>query len=594
MVSLFSWTDGFGVIVSLFNYQLALLVPASPPGYTPIYGPSFNISGMPSITALSPDRCTPGTYNSAWDTSPCQLCPRRTLNNGSSGVQCEPCDANNGSSFICFRGATRRIHRQRLLDREQADAFPDSPDSSQFDDVLLNHVFKLGSTSDPRCLIVAPMFWGFVAIGLGAILFAGILLLGCFSKMTRSQTVIKTVFIHLDLIGEGQLWLGGLVTLAIIALVTLTCKFSISFSDLYPIESVSADARASISCDSSLINAKFSSSLKLLSTRKNLEEKPIFDLLDEQNITLTVEFISTGFQCPSVSLQQNLARGQVQKIRYFNCSYDKDNDILIVSSVLPQHLITFQVNLDGPFFVGGLRVCLSGPDTAIDSGRYKVQSLDFCHFVYTPDQVLSIDAVTNIEMTKIINQTEANSVHAESHETFSGVWLPTWTTDKSSLWDSHIYSSAENEYRRSLNWRLSLIVEMRQSKFYMNHVQEPIARGYEIVFKTILFSSKFICFRDGERTTSSGRENLPLLFFTLIVLFLDLFGLLFLVVKMVFVPLLRLMKQKRSCKLNDTITTKSTTPSQKRQTDDRGQNHTIVHIDLSDGIGFKNIVDTST
>ena len=173
-----------------------------------------------------------------------------------------------------------------------------------------------------------------------------------------------------------------------------------------------------------------------------------------------------------------------------NCSYDKNDDILTVSSVLPQHLITVEVNLEGPFVVGGLRVCLSAPDAAIENGTYTVQPLDFCHFVFTPDQVLSIDAVTNIEMTKIINRTAANSVDAESGETFSGIWLPTWTTDKSSLWDSHIYTSAANEYRRSLNWRLSLIVDMRQSKFYMNNVQEPIARGYEIVFKTLLFSSK--------------------------------------------------------------------------------------------------------
>ena len=230
----------------------------------------------------------PETFKSEWGSSPCELCPPKTINNGSSGIQCDSCDDNDGSSTICFRGASRRIHQERLIDREQADAFPDSPDTSQFDDVLLNHVFKLESTSDPRCLVVAPMFWGSIAIGLGVILFLGILLLGHFSKLTRSQVIIKTAFIHLVLIGEGQLWLGGLVTLAIIVLVALTCKFSISFSDLYPIESVTSDARESLSCDSSLINAKFSSSLQLLSIRKHPEEKPIFDLLDEQNITLRV------------------------------------------------------------------------------------------------------------------------------------------------------------------------------------------------------------------------------------------------------------------------------------------------------------------
>ena len=156
----------------------------------------------------------------------------------------------------------------------------------------------------------------------------------------------------------------------------------------------------------------------------------------------TMEFISKDFEGPSESLQQYLALGQVQKMQDYNCSYDKSDGILIVSAVLPQHLITVEVHLEEPFVVGGLRVGLSGSDTAIDNGRYTVQ---------TPDQVLSVDAVTNIEMTKIINRPAANSVNAESRETFSGIWLPTWTADKSSLWDSHIYRSAENEYHRSLN-----------------------------------------------------------------------------------------------------------------------------------------------
>ena len=489
IVSLFSWTNGFGVVVSLLNAQYALLLPASPPGNltTERYAsvPKTPIIIMPSV------QCMPGTNKSGPGSGPCQLCPPRTLNNGSFGTRCEPCGAENGSlPSICFRGASNTLDRQRLIDHEQADSFPDSPDWTEFDDVLLNHVFKLVSTSDSPCLIVAPLFWGLVAIGIGALLSISITLLNHFSSMIRCQTLIKRFFTHLDLIGEGQLWLGGLVTLAIIALIVFTCKFSVSFSNLYPIESISPEGDAPISCDSSLINAKFSSSLKLLSTRKHPEERPIFDLLDEQNITLTVEFISTEFQCSNVSLQQNLARGQIQKMQDYNCSYEQDDHILVVSSVIPQHLITVQLNLEGPFFVGGLRVCLSGPETVEADGTYTVKPLEFCHFVYTPDQLLSIDSVTNIEMTKIINRTAAVPSDTGSRDIFSGIWLPTWTTDKSSLWDSHIYTMKQNEYRRSLNWRLILILEMRQSKFYMNNVQEPIARSYEIAFKTVLFSSK--------------------------------------------------------------------------------------------------------
>ena len=160
-------------------------------------------------------------------------------------------------------------------------------------------------------------------------------------------------------------------------------------------------------------------------------------------------------------------------MRVSYCSYDEDDDILTVSSVLLQHLVTIEVNLEGPFVVGGLRVCLSGSETTAAHGRYTVQSLDYCHFVYTPDEVLSVNTVTNIEMTKIINRTAANSVNAERGETFSGIWLPTWTTDKSSLWESDVYTSVENEYLRSLNW--AIVIDLGDATVEVLHEQRSRA-----------------------------------------------------------------------------------------------------------------------
>ena len=560
LLSLFSWTDSLGLVINHQNAQRVFLVPPSPPGYVSANRMSDGIES--SITLMSTDPCIPGTYKSEWGLTPCQLCPPGTLNNGTSGAQCDPCGSGNGSSSsICFRGASRTIPRHRLFDCDQADAFPDSSEWNEFDDVLLNHVFKLDSISNPHCLTVAPLFWGSIAIGLGVIFFFVIILLGRSSRTMRSQRLIKHFFIHLDLIGEGELWLGGLLTLAIVVLIVFTCKFSVSFNALYPIETLASQMGESSSCDSDLINAKFSSSLKLLATRKQPDERPIFNLLDQQNITLTVEFISTGFQCSNVSLQQNFPRLQAQKISKYECLYQAENDILSVSTVLPRHLTTVQFNLQGPFFVGGLRLCLSGPETSIEKGRYTVKSLNFCHFVYTPDQVLSIDSVANIEMTKVINRTKAVYFDTDGRDAFTGRWLPTWTTEQSSLWDSHIYTDKQNEYLRSLNWQLLFIVEMGEAKFYMNNIQEPVARGYEIVFKTVLFSSKIHSSQKfpprGHRTEYYSCDSLRL------VLFLDLFGLLFLIVKVAFVPFLRLIQHG----ISRYSSTKATTTTEKDRMD---------------------------
>jgi hypothetical protein len=322
------------------------------------------------------------------------------------------------------------------------------------------------------------------------ILFAIMIILRFFPSMKDRRKFLKRIFVRLDLIGEGELWLGGLVTLAIIFLIAFTCKFSDFFAHLYPIEQVLLNIN---SCYPDLVNAKFTSALQLLIIRKNDLEQPIFDMLDDQNITLTAEFVSTNFQCSDVSVQQNLDRGQILVIskRNINCSYEQKNaGILTVSTVLPQHLITMQFDLVGPFFVGGLRLCFSGSKMAAKKGKYTVKELQFCRFLYTPDQVLSVDLTVNIEMTKVVNHT-ATGISNDQDDVYSGLWLPTLTT-KNALWDSHIYTNDENEYLRSLNWHLKLIVDIVESKFYMQNFQEPIAQGYEIVFKTFLFSSKNI------------------------------------------------------------------------------------------------------
>ncbi len=481
IINIVGWPTGFGVVVNSKNIQYALLIPSTPPG---------NVSTAPtmyrSIFISANQACPPGTQKSATGFGPCLICPPQTKKNGSSGVQCQECDRKN-SSVICFRGASIEIDKTHLTSYQQVQPYLNSPGSSEFDDILLNHVFKLKLPSNVRCLLVAPMFWGLLAIGLGLVLLLVMIILSFIPKMKNHRTILKRIFVRLDIIGEGQLWFGGLLTLAIITLIGFTCKFSISFVSLYPIEQVSTNARMAISCDENIRNAKFSSTLQLLSTLKRAEEKLIFDLLDERELTLMVQFISTGFQCSSASVQENLDRGQIRPINNFSCSYQHDKSSLIISSLLPQHLVTLQFTLTGPFFVGGLRICLSGPEIQTHKGKYTVKHLDFCHFLYPPDQVLTVEPTISIEMTKIINRTDSA---INSDNVFSALWLPTLTM-KSALWDSHIYKTEQDEYHRSLNWQVALVIDLTQSKFYMQNVQEPIARGYEIVFKTILFSSKY-------------------------------------------------------------------------------------------------------
>jgi hypothetical protein len=113
---------------------------------------------------------------------------------------------------------------------------------------------------------------------------------------------LEWVFRHSDLIGNGELWFGGLISFAIIVLIFYGFWFGIGFIVKYPIET-SSDAE--FACDTSLRNAQFSSALQLLTTIKSDEQKPMFTMLDEQNFTMIVNFIQTGYTCDDIATQVN-------------------------------------------------------------------------------------------------------------------------------------------------------------------------------------------------------------------------------------------------------------------------------------------------
>ncbi|CAF4662256.1 unnamed protein product, partial [Rotaria sp. Silwood2] len=205
----------------------------------------------------------------------------------------------------------------------------------------------------------------------------------------------------------------------------------------------------------------------------------------QQHITLTIHFIGTAFSCTNVSMQQNMDRGQSISSTSFNCSFDNENFILSVSTLLPQHRISVEFNLKGPYFVGGFRLCLSGPSKAQNEKKYVVEELDFCEMFSPLNETLTVNALVNIKMTKTINRTMGMSINDDSM--YGGLWLPKLSV--TTLSDALVY--VENgEYLRYLPERTRLIVDMSESDFFVQNTQEPIARRNEIIFHTVLFSSK--------------------------------------------------------------------------------------------------------
>jgi hypothetical protein len=366
IVSLLSWSShsvGF-----VLDPSIVVFVPASPPGYCSNSIEEYDITEM-VIYRSKP--CIPGTHQDKTSFGPCMICPPQSKNNGSSGVVCDKCSLANTS--LCFLGAINEINMTSLISYDQTHPYPESPESTQFDDILLQNIFKLPDAT-VHCLFISPVFWACFTITICLIVFIMIKLVLYRSRYKNRSVLLKKVFAHIDVITEGQFWLGGLISLSLFVLIIFACKFSISFASLYPIEETTTNERMSVSCDGILFNAKFSSSLQLISTRKQ-NEKAVFALLDKQTITLTVEFVSTAFTCNDSSIQQN--RGHGLSIPPTNLNCFANNSILNISTFLPQHVITMQYNVIGPHFVGGLRICFSAPSIITDNDKYTAQQMDY-------------------------------------------------------------------------------------------------------------------------------------------------------------------------------------------------------------------------
>lgn len=212
--------------------------------------------------------------------------------------QCLPCAPNS----YCPLGSIGDTNISHYQSKSQAFPYPNAPPSTNYADIIVTNAFQLNGSSR-ACLIRSPLFWTFIVLGIVALTYVILSILYLFPKTRKPYDIVKRILKHTDLIGEGELWIGGLVSFALIVLIIYAFWFGSVYINQYPIET-SADSN--FACDQSLRNAKFSSSLQLLALIKSEEEKPIFDLLDQQNWTLSIDFIQTGFQCDQIVIKVSL------------------------------------------------------------------------------------------------------------------------------------------------------------------------------------------------------------------------------------------------------------------------------------------------
>lgn len=485
----------------LTNNADILIVPVTPPGSTAVW---VNTTDRVFVFYYESKFCIGGTYKNRTSLGPCQICPPHTRNPGNLGVpvlRCLSC-LNSSQTTLCPLASLSELERNRVASYSQATAYPESPDTTDIEDILIKNVFQL-DTTNRRCLVISPLLWTLVVSGLCMLVLLTMVAikLSGIQRFNDYRKKVKEIFKHTDIIGEGEMWAGGLATLAIVVLVSFSYWFSASFINRYPIEDVHGPA--TFACDDRLINSQFSTGLELLSLPKSNDSQPIFDLLDEQKLNLTVELINSGFQCDAISVQENFI-GTKHVPLSIECARNQPDAITVVNIPLPRHQTTVQVNMSGPFWVGAVRFCLRGHGKV--NGSVALQKLDVCQVYFTENE--AIGRATSVPIVFIRNINMTQPLHTSESTKYSGLWMPTFGSV--SLSDEPYYVEFGN-YLRYTTALTIIQVELDERPFYIKNFQRPIVRTAELIFHGLLFTS--LC--------------------------IELFAFSFLLIKLFLVPLLR-------------------------------------------------------
>ena len=451
---------------------------------------------MPLITEAQ--QCEPGTFKNQSGVHDCTLCPTGTRNPGNFTTGCIPCSLDT----FCPLGSVNEVPQTALKTLLQAIPYPKSPDSVIFDEILIQNMFSIGPG---RCLLVSPLFWTLIAAAIAVTIIA---IMGILKYCTKNpqgkrvRKILKCFFQHTDLIGEGELWVGGLASFAIVVLVAFACIFSKDYIRQYPIETSNDSYFA---CDLSIRNAKFETSVQSLAIPLTDFDQHMFTLLDNQEFILNVDFVNTLIKCDAVSIEA-LFGLTWSTIRWLDC--DNINYTLSLSIPLPYQQLSVQIYVEDIKTIGAIRIGLFGVGHQYE--KYTLKELNFYQAFYKNGYILSRNVPVGLTLTKVVNETLAID---GSDSLFGGLYVPTFTVDYNSLF------STGDQFVRSTITLTTLALTITETPYYVKNLQQPIAKPSEIIFQSLLFMT--VC--------------------------LELFGLIFLSYKLLFKPFYyRFLKKNRT------------------------------------------------
>ncbi|CAF1651856.1 unnamed protein product, partial [Didymodactylos carnosus] len=114
------------------------VIQPTPPGY--YAATSTSDSDILTYSAQVP--CTGGMFKNQTSLEPCLLCPIGTKASSIANIECTPCS----SLSFCPFGSVNDVSYTKLEPIIPHKTYPNSPDNSLFDDILIQNMFSIGTT----------------------------------------------------------------------------------------------------------------------------------------------------------------------------------------------------------------------------------------------------------------------------------------------------------------------------------------------------------------------------------------------------------------------------------------------------------------
>ena len=456
----------------------------------------------------TPTLCPSGSYKDWVGIYICYLCPLGHMSDSAGSIECSPYDCTENNAFCPLGSITNDTYSDLNTVISEQPRYPESPETTNIDDILIMNMFTFGDSS--RCLVISPLFWMMIMTFIASLIIILMGVLKFFRQYANVRLTLKRIFRQADLIREGEVWIGGLASFALLVLLLFSYIFSSAFLNQYPIETASPSTFA---CDTTIRNAQFETNLQSLATALSDDEQQMFNMLDEQQFILTIDFINTQLTCKDVSISQIIHANP--KAISFNCTYDRS--MLSLSTALESHILSMTYDFVHAKPIGGFRIRLYGEQKqtsdTLGKSSYLVRELDYNQPFLLNNHTLAYDPSVEIRLTRIINKTQP--LDDTNPYEFTALWAP-----KSIASISKLFLTFE-EYLYYGLLKTSFSISISEMSYYMMNVQKPITKRAEIIFHNLLFTT--VC--------------------------MELFGLAYLTIKLFFLPIfhhIRVFVEKRS------------------------------------------------